>query len=418
MKITFVVTVPDSLAFFSEHLRHWKGRQADQGDHAEVLTSPGPAEFLQLALKHGIPVRQVPMEREIRPLRDLYSLWQLCAELRRDRPDLIHIGTPKAALLAGMAAVLTRVPGRIYTMHGLRAETTQGPKRALLLLAERVAVACAHEVVLPSHSLHAYVRSLGLLPPHKGRVLGSGSFSGIRSHEVSLPTAERLRRDLGLHSQGPVIGFVGRLVRDKGVAELCRAFAEVQRHYPAAQLLLLGQFEEGDPLDEATRQFIQQQPGVIWGGYVFNVRDHYPLMDVFALPTYREGFPTVSLEAAASGLAVISTTATGARDAVQPGETGWQVPPGDVPALTLALLEALDDPVERRRRGSNAQAWVQSEFSPETVMRHWDELYEEVLARAQARRRVRGKVGWTAAALGSLALTALTVRTQFSCPRQ
>lgn len=374
--ILFAVTSSISLPFLRGHVR----LLAQRGWRAAVSSDASlPGQLERFAREEQAEAVPVAMHREISPRADLRSLVMMYRTLRQFRPVVTNVGTPKAGLLGGLAAVAARVPVRVYTLHGLRLETASGATRQLLLLTERIALACAHRVVCVSPSLQERVHELGLAPAHKTLVLGEGSVNGVRLPPAVDPgDTERLRQDLGLADGQPVVGFVGRFTRDKGIADLIEAFKQLQTRFPAAALLLIGDYEEGDPVEPQVREAIEGTPGVVRTGFVPNVYPYYPLMTVLALPTRREGFPTVALEAAAFGLPVVTTDATGARDAVRHGVTGWQVAVGDVQALATALVEALIDPLEAQRRGSAGRRRVEAQFRPEDVQRRWAELYDEL----------------------------------------
>jgi len=182
---------------------------------------------------------------------------------------------------------------------------------------------------------------------------------------------------------------VGRFTRDKGIVELYEAFTRVQPAYPDLRLLLVGDFEVGDPVPAMGRDRIEADPAVVRIGFVADVAPYLWTMDMLVLPTYREGFPGSPLEAQAASIPVVTTDATGAIDAILDGVTGIRVPVGDVGALTAALDRLLADPEERARMGQAGCSWVQQNFQRETV---WESLlasYRSIL-QPVARRRQSG----------------------------
>jgi lipopolysaccharide/colanic/teichoic acid biosynthesis glycosyltransferase len=373
--VTASITVPlmkQQLSFLRE-----------AGFRVTVVSSPGePID--RTARREGVAKAVVPMEREISPLRDLRSLWLLWRLIRRERPTLVNVGTAKAGLLAGLAAWLCGVPCRVYTLHGLRLETLAGWKRALLTWTERIACRCAHRVLCVSGSVQRRAAELNLCQAPQSLFLGEGSFNGVDSRRFA-PTPEKLseaaalRRDLGLSPETPVIGYVGRIVRDKGISELVEAYRIVRRRFPETRLLLLGGWETGDPVPEAAREFIETDPGVIFAGHVSDPSAHYQVMDIFALPTYREGFPTVVLEASASAKPVVATHATGAVDAVVDGTTGLLVQIGDVEQLAAAFVRLMEDPELAQRMGAAGRARVLRHFTTEEVCRELAGFYRSLL---------------------------------------
>ena len=347
----------------------------------------------RVAEAEGIIGEALPLERDISPRADARALWATFRAFRRFRPDITNVGTPKAGLVGGLAALLAGVPARIYVLHGLRFETATGAKRRILELTERIACACAHRVLCVSPSVRQGAIAAGVVPRHKAQVLGSGTVNGVDLDRFSArPGAEALaalRARIGVEPDAKLVGFVGRFTRDKGMNELVDAFAALAPRYPDVRLLLLGGFEDGDPVAPSTRERIEGSGQIVWPGAVPDTAAYYHLMDLLVLPTYREGFPTVCLEAAAAGIPVVTTEATGARDAVVDGVTGRVVPVGDAAALAAAIAELLDDPARARALGAAAQDRVRAEFLPQRILGLLGSLYEELTAR-RARRPGRG----------------------------
>jgi lipopolysaccharide/colanic/teichoic acid biosynthesis glycosyltransferase len=385
-RVVHMVTAPPTTRLMLGQLR----ALCEAGFEVIVMSAPG-RELDLVAEQEGVRRVAAPMEREIAPWHDARSLWWLWRLMRRFHPALVNVGTAKAGLLGGLAAWLAGVPCRVYTLHGLRLETTTGLKRRLLIRTEKLACWCAHRVVCVSESVRTRALELGLTRREKMVLLGAGSFNGIDAARFA-PTPERARAavakraELGIAREVPVVGFVGRLTRDKGLPELVQAYVSLRERFPALRLLLIGRFETGDPVPEETRRFIESDPGVIHVGYVSDPSGFYHVMDVFALPTYREGFPTVALEAAAAGKAMVTTRATGARDAVVDGITGLIVPIGDAVALTEALERLLSDRALAMQMGKAARDRAERDFRQDRLWAELADLYRSLLAERGSRR--------------------------------
>ena len=259
-RILFVVTAAITLRFFDGTREELRARGYD------VVLVSSPGERLEAARDAGFEAHAVAMAREMAPLRDLRSLLQLVRLFRRLRPQMVVAGTPKAGLLGTLAARLTGVPQIVLQMHGLRSETFTGWKRRLIAGTERISARLAHVTVCVSSSLCRRARQRGVLRADQGTVVGHGGANGILMEEFA-PSAERhraarkLRAQLGWGPQHRVLGYVGRLVSDKGAAELFTAFASLSRRDEWLRLLLIGGYEEGDPLPAPLREQLGEPPG-------------------------------------------------------------------------------------------------------------------------------------------------------------
>jgi glycosyltransferase involved in cell wall biosynthesis len=340
--------------FLPETIRTMQNR----GFHVIVIAPPGEVD----PKLEGVEYRLVAIDREISPYRDLRALFQIWSILRKLRPSICNMSTPKMALLGGLAGWLARVPHRIYTLRGLRYETTRGRMRSLLIACEKLACGCAHQVICISRSVREGVIRDGVAPPAKTTVLGDRVSEGLSLKPESAPAATITRKDCGIPETSAVMGFVGRLTKDKGIRELVDAFCILRAEGKDVRLLLLGDFESGDPVDQATEQRIRSDPGIRWLGYVPDPHPYYPLMDVFVFPTYREGLGRVLLEAAAAGKPVVSTHTTGVVDVVFDGVTGLLVPTQDAAAVAQAVGTILRDRHLARAMGERARELVRQEF--------------------------------------------------------
>jgi glycosyltransferase involved in cell wall biosynthesis len=339
----------------------------EQGYDVVLVSSPGSL-LDAVGHREGVRTVGVPMSRAISPRGDLRSFAALMRLYRAERPEISMVGTPKAGLLAGIAALLTGVPRRVYLLRGLRLETSRGLQRAVLWACERIAAASAHQVLCVSRSLRDEARALRILGRGKGTVLGAGGSNGVRVPETlpSVGDVVERRRALGLEPTDLVFGYVGRITPDKGVRELLAAFATVSARLPEALLVVAGN-DEGDDVDTETLGALRNHPRVRFLGWLDDPAMLYPVLDVFVLPTYREGLPTVCLEAGAAAVPVVTTDATGARDAVIDGETGLCVPARDARSLADAMLLLADDGDLRRAMGAAGRRFVLQNFTNEVV---------------------------------------------------
>ena len=334
----------------------------------DVSVVCGPGEFAdRFAETEAVPVVTLPLRREISLADDCRALCALYRLFRNERPDIVHVGTPKAGLLGGLAAWLARVPVRVYTIHGLRLDTASGLKRMALWTAEWLTCWLAQAVVCVSSSVRQRAIELSLLDRKKARVLGQGSANGAPLSLLEMP----IRRfgDIG------TIGFVGRLTADKGIADLVVVFEELQRLHPNLRLLIVGDFEDGDPVAPDVRDRIARNSAINCTGFDPAPWRHYRDMDLLLLPSYREGLPNVVLEAGVYSLPVVAYAATGSIDAVVDGKTGLLARVGDTAGMTSQVCRLIGDPSLTRQLGENSRERVVKHFAPELLWGRVIELY-------------------------------------------
>ena len=352
----------------------------------DITVIAAPSESLDVVReREQVATIPIPIEREISPIADVRTLAKLCGIFRNLRPDIVNAGTPKAGLLGMIAAKLTGVPVRLYTLRGLRLETTSGFKERLLATTERIAASCAHQVICVGDSLRQEFVRRRLIAAEKTIVLRHGSSNGVKAERFQYSAEQfiqigQLQSSLGIPEQAPVIGFVGRLTRDKGIVDLHAAFTQLQTEFPDLRLVLIGWPEEGDPVPSAVWQSLQNHPQIIRTGAIKDPSLYYGLFDVFVFPSYREGFPNVPLEAAAAGVPVVGYSATGTLDAVVNGVTGTLVPLQDSAALASATANYLRNPLLRHRHGEAGRRRVLTDFRREDIWQSLADVYVDWLS--------------------------------------
>lgn len=341
----------------------------------DVVLISNPDEQAQRAAgREGVELLGIPMAREISPVRDLRSLVAWLRALRRLRPAAVNLGTPKAALLGMLAAWATRVPKRLYTVRGLRLEGASGVLAKVLWAMEWLTMKAATDVVFVSASLAREAARRRLPVRGRSRVIGQGSSNGVDAEaiEARLRQVDRgeLRAGLGFAPGEFVVGYVGRINADKGADVILRA-ARSEALSGEVRFLLIGSVK-----DEQLGPELEAAGGrVRHVGWTHDVWGYLAAMDALCLPTLREGFPNVVLEAGAAGLPVVTTTATGAVDSVVDGETGFLIPVGDDGALVERLNRLAGNRGLAEALGGAGRLRVTQEFRQQQI---WEGI-EEIL---------------------------------------
>ena len=336
-KLLVVTTVPQTLATILRDQPRFLSQQFD----VTLATSPGE-ELTAVAHNEQVPVELVPMVRGIALAADLRSIARMARLIRRLRPQAVHSYTPKAGLVAMAAAALCRVPVRIHTFTGLIFPVHSGLKRAVLKWADRLTAFCATRVIPEGDGVKRDLERFAITrkPLH---VIGHGNIAGVDTAHFSPDdadvqrAAQSLAAGIGVQGTDRTFCFIGRLHRDKGVKELVEAFSLLA---PDARLLIVGATDESAPIDAATLRGLEQ-PRIHRLGFQQDVRPALAISDVLVLPSYREGFPNVILQAGAMRLPVLATNVSGCNEFVIPGVNGWLVEPRDSDALCRAMRHAM-----------------------------------------------------------------------------
>ena len=370
-KIIRSVTVSQSLGFCREVMIKMRAMGYDM----VAVTSPGP-ELDELRDKDGFHCVEVPMQRHISVVNDLKSLIRMIRVFRKEKPQVVHSMTPKAGMICMVAAWLTRVPVRIHTFTGLVWPTATGLKRRLLMMTDRITCACATHVIPEGKGVMHDLQHGGITSKPM-RVLGHGNVKG-----VDIERFDPSRLGAQAASGAFTFLFVGRIVGEKGINELVEAFARLHEEQPATRLVLVGNYEtELDPLSQGTRRIIDamdaiETPGPKRGDDLVSA---YAEADCFVMPSYREGFPNVVLEAGAMGLPSVVTDINGSREIVENGKNGLVVPPRDAAALYDAMKLMATDNEARQRMAREARPMIVSRFERGYVQRCQIEFYKDVI---------------------------------------
>ena len=333
-----------------------------------------PSEHLyKLSKELKFEVVEINVVREFNIVEDIRSIITLFKYIKKHKIDIVVGHTPKGGLAAMIASYLAGVKKRVYFRHGIMYETSSGLKKIVLKNIERFTGALATQVVCVSKSVMELSNESSLSKVSKNILLGKGTCNGVN--------VNKFLRD-GISAQEPkkkgeyIVGYVGRLVKDKGIEELVAAWKIVMVKYPGARLLIVGPFEKRDSVSDETIQFIKTAPSIIFTDLVEETKPYYQMMDLLILPSYREGFPTVVLEASSMELPVITTLSTGCIDSIVENETGIYTNI-DVNDIASKICFYIANPEIGKKHGINGRNFVKNNFIQKMI---WEEIEKKILS--------------------------------------
>ena len=354
----------------------------ENGYNMHLICSP--AEGLSVfATEQKINYKAIVLKRQVSVLDDVKAFFKICKYIRDNRIDTVIAHQYKARLIGMLAATTMRVPNRIIFAHGVLYDTMKGFKRRLFIFVDRFVARMAHKVVCVSPSVMKARLRDKINKPEKQSLLYKGTCGGIDTQQMFNPknygqsVIISLRESLGISEGDFVIGFCGRLVRDKGVVELEEGFRLLKREYPnkAIKLLIIGEKEMRNALPEDTYKAIENNRDVIFTGRIGRefMPKYYMLMDVFILPSYREGYPTVVLEAMAMGIPCIVSRSTGCIDSIVEGKNGTYT---DItPSSIKVEIEKYFKPEFRDKMALNCRDYIVDNYDHNKV---WPEIVKVI----------------------------------------
>lgn len=354
----------------------------DRGVRVVLICSQGP-ELSKLRVGNGLSYVPIELAREFHPVKDVVALWSLIKVFRRYRFSIVHSTTPKAGLLTAIGAFICRVPVRLHTFTGQRWSTLSGLIGWFSRISDKAIALLNTRCYADSASQRELLIRRKIVPAKKIAVVAKGSLAGVDldrfDREKWTNTAAETKRSLFINQNSKVILFIGRITEDKGIAELLAAFSRLSKDYDV-DLVLLGPIDRdyGRVFADAS-DFAATNPKVHWIGYTDCPERYLAVADVLCLPSYREGFGTVVIEAAAMGVPTVGTRITGLCDAVTDGKTGILVPPRSEKDLFSALKQLLDDPELLSTLGAAARARCVREFDARVVNHALVEEYAYLL---------------------------------------
>lgn len=378
-KLVRITTVPLSLDKILD------GQLSYMNDYYEVIAISSEKNYLMRCAKsEGVRYKHIEMTRKITPFKDIISLFNLIIFLIKEKPLIIHSHTPKAGILAMLASRITNVPIRLHTVGGLPLMEERGGKKKLLESIEKLTYRLSTYVFTNSTGLRKYIIQNNFTSNNKIKVIGNGSSNGIDFNyfsptQVSNVEKINLKLSLGIVEEDFNFVFVGRIVADKGINELVKAFDNLTHYSKVIKLILVGAQElDLDPLNKNTLKILNTNKQIIKVGFQADIRPYLAISKVLVFPSYREGFPNVLLQAGAMGLPVIATNINGCNEIITNYENGLLIPKKSVNEIEIALLTLKNNEILYKKLESNARSMIVSRFDRKIICRNILEEYQNM----------------------------------------
>jgi glycosyltransferase involved in cell wall biosynthesis len=379
-KIAHVTTVDTTLKYVLFHTL----QALDRAGYRVNGVSAGGSCVTTLE-QAGIHHISIPFSRRFSFIADCVALWQLYRVFSREKFDLVHTHTPKANLLGQWAALFARVPTRAITIHGLYfTPSSSRLRKTVFAIIETLSLLPAHVAFLINQQDYMTVKSNPLCKKKELRFLPGGmgiDTKRFNIRSISESKVDQLRSELGLEKEDIVVGYVGRLVKEKGVVELFNAFEVLSMCYCNLKLLIVGPFDpdKSDAISPAEARRQSSSGRCVFAGQRDDTPALYALMDIFVLPSHREGMPLVTMEAQAMGLPVVTTDARGCVESIEDGITGYVVPARDAQALADAIGRLVVDTELRLAMGNCGRQLAESRYDMNGAIQATIEAYESYL---------------------------------------
>lgn len=375
-KFLIVTTVPMSLHFFRGQVNVLK-------KEFEVMVATGEGDRLgDFCRSHDIKGYEISkLDRKIAPIKDMIALFNLIKIIKTLKPEIVHGNTPKGGLISMIASWFARTPIRIYCVHGLRYQGASGFQKKVLMFFERLSCRLATHVFTVSFGMQKTLKEDGI---SRGEVhlIWNGSVNGIDIDHFSPDIVDEkpLKKKLGLNGDSIVFGFVGRIVKDKGVNEMINAFLKLSKKYTNIKLLVVGPIETDNVVEDATKKAIENHPHIIYCGSQRDVRPFIKLMDMFTFPSYREGFGISLMEAAAMNVPAISSNISGCNEIIKDGYNGKLIASKSEEELYNAMDYFVQNPEIIKGMSKVSRKFVSDKYEQKKV---WEKALEKYLKISQ-----------------------------------
>lgn len=369
-KLIVGITAEGSVSLLEGQLAYFKSL-----GYETYLLAPLSKRSEAFCIKENCKHLVIDIDREINPIKDFKTFLSIIKIFKEVNPDIINLGTPKVSLLGMIAGFYVGVKQRIYTCRGFRFENETGIKRLILVSMEKVTAFFAHKIICISPSLKKYAVDKGIFNKEKTLVINKGSSNGLDLAKFSVDKIDLIKQNEfinqhKLHNKF-IFGFVGRLVKDKGLFDLLNVFDKLYSDNKDARLLILGSDITSNETEKSVVKEYKDHPAIVFLNFQTDVSFYMSMFNVMVLPSHREGFGNVYIQAASMGVPCIGYDITGVKDAVSHGFNGLLVQPKSEIHLYEAMKTLYLEKDLSNQLGQNGLIWAQN-FDRQII---WQELH-------------------------------------------
>ncbi len=363
----------------SSTFRLLTGQISFLNNYFEVICISSPGHHLaDLEKNEGAQTMAVKIQRGLSPLDDIISVVKLYKVFKKENPWLVHSISPKAGLLAMMAAYFAGVENRVHTFTGLLFPTANGLKKRFLLTTDKLTCYFATHIIPEGFGVKNDLIK-HQITDKKLEVLGFGNINGIdleyfKSTDKILQEAKKIKDDLQIKNNDFLYVFVGRIVGDKGLNELIQSFCSINKINKSVKLILVGPFEGfQDPIKMDTKKLIDSNDSIFHVGYQKDVRPYLAASDVFVFPSYREGVPNSVIQACAMDLPCIVTDINGCNEIIENNVNGIIIPTKSIDSLENAMIKIYKDKEFYLKLKSETRNFISRRYEQKFV---WNKILE------------------------------------------
>lgn len=367
-KICFITTISKTLkSFLVETAKYLH----ENGDYDITFICDNDAAFTKCipSYIHYIPIK---MKRGI-SISGINSIYELYRIFKKEKFDIVQYSTPNAAFYASISAKMANISVRLYCQWGIRYTGLKGINRKIFKMIEKKICSLSTHIESESFNIYGFSINEGLYSSNKGKVIWNGSACGVNLDKYDylhrIEWRKEVRNKYGIKDSTILLGYTGRITKDKGINELLAACKEIFLRSDC-KLMLVGSVDDENSINKELYCWSLEEPKVIYCGWINETEKYFSALDIFVSPSYREGFGLVVIEAESMGIPAVVSDVPGQIDAIIEGKTGISVQVKNWKALENGIQSLIDDKELREKMGEGAHQFVKDNYEQKNLFKY------------------------------------------------